>query len=143
MQRVVRHASLSSKSLPLNYPARRILSKRAYTTASESSQQIPRGQHTTLLLAGTALLSATCGYFLATYKSPNSSGTEEVHTPGRDNQQYGTARDFREAIKELKATFPKPGAVSDDPEVLEPYGFSEHDHHPGTCHCLTVDIDSR
>lgn len=57
---------------------------------------------------------------------------EEAHASGSDHQRYGSAKDFRKAIEELKATFPTPGAVSDDPEVLVPYGFSENDHHPGS-----------
>ena len=87
-----------------------------------------------LLLAGTALLSASSGYLLATYgsrESGSTAGATEVRVPGLDNPQYGTAKDFRDAIEELKTTFPEPGAVSDDPEVLKPYGFSENDYHPG------------
>ena len=96
-----------------------------------------------LLLAGTALLSVTSGYLLATY-GPRESGktreVAEVRVPSLDNPQYGTAKDFRDAIEELKATFPEPGAVSDDPEVLKPYGFSENDYHPGNPR-FTLEID--
>ena len=106
-----------------------------HATGGLSPQKIFRGQNTTLLLAGTALLSATSGYLLATYEFQKSESTGEVtETPTSclDNPQYGTAEDFRVAIEELKTTFPESGAVSDDPEVLEPYGFSENDYHPGT-----------
>ena len=86
-----------------------------------------------LLLAGTAIFSATSGYLLATYESRKSDteGTGEVRISELDNPQYGTAKDFRDAIEELRAIFPESGAVSDDPDVLEPYGFSENDYHPG------------
>ena len=67
---------------------------------------------------------------------------EEIHTSGPDESQHGTAKDFREAIKELKATFPGPGAVSDDPDVLEPYGFSGGGYIPGNP-CFSLDIGSR
>ena len=106
-----------------------------HATGSVSPQQVPRRQNTTLLLAGTALLSVISGYLLATYEFQNSGSTRVgAGTPasGLDNPQYGTAEDFRSAIEELKATFLGPGAVSDDPQVLEPYGFSENDYHPGT-----------
>jgi hypothetical protein len=98
----------------------------------------------TLLLAGTALLSATSGYLLATYGSQESGSTgraTEVRAPGLDKPQYGTANDFRDAIEELKATFPEPGAVSDDPEVLKPYGDSENDYHPGDHPRFIFEID--
>lgn len=86
-----------------------------------------------LLLTGTALLSATSGYFLAVYGSQES----EVNGSSLEDPQYGTVKDFRDAIGELKTTFPGPGAVSDDPEVLEPYGFSVGDRHPGKV-CVNV-----
>ena len=107
-----------------------------HTAGSESSHQIPRGQNTAWLLASTALLSATSGYLLATYGSQWSREVREPHASTRPyDPLYGTAKDFLEAIKELKAGFPKPSAVSGDPEVLEPYGFSENDYHPGTPRC--------
>lgn len=85
-----------------------------------------------MLLVGTALLSATSGYLLATYERQRSREAEEVRTSGPDHHPYGSVEDFQKAIEELKATFPAPGMVSDDPEVLVPYGFSENDHHPGS-----------
>lgn len=100
------------------------------------TQQIPRRQSTTLLLVGIAVFSATSGYLLATYESQKSGRTRETEegprTSSPDDPQYGTTKDFRQAIEELKATFPKPGAVSDDPDTLGPYGFSESDYHPGS-----------
>ena len=101
--------------------------KRTYGTESGSSRQASRRQNTTLLLAGTAFLSATSGYLLAAYEHQKP----EAHGSGIGNAQYGTAKDFCNATEELKAAFPEPGAVSDDPKVLEPYGFSENDYHPG------------
>jgi len=86
------------------------------------------------LLIGTAILSATSGYLLATHKLQKIGsvrGTEETGVPGVGNPRYGTANDFREAIEELKTTFPEPGVVFDDPDVVAPYGFSENDYHPG------------
>ena len=82
-------------------------------------------------MAGTALASVTSGYLFANYEFRRSRKVTEASASGFNNQPYGTAKDFRDAIGELKAMFPKPGAVSDDPEVLAPYGFSENDHHPG------------
>lgn len=132
MQNTARRTALLSKSSPSSSLARRLSLKRTYTTRDRSSQQAPR--NVTLLLAGTALLSAASGYLLATYGSQGSGSTAGAtvdRVPGLDTPRYGTAKDFRDAIEELKATFPQPGAVSDDPEVLKPYGFSENDYHPG------------
>jgi len=97
-----------------------------------SSQQAP--QNMMLPLASTTLLSVTSGYLLVIYGSEGSgstAGAAGVRAPGLDNPQYGTAKDFRDTIEELKATFPGPGGVSDDPEVLKLHGFSESDYHPG------------
>ena len=139
MQGVARRTALLSKSSPLSSLARRLSLKRTCTTKDGSSQwQAP--QNMTLLLAGIPLLlSATSGYLLATYGSEGSgstAGAAGVCAPGLDNPQYGTAKDFRDAIEEFKATFPGPGAVSDDPEVLKPYGFSESDYYPGDPHFI-------
>ena len=78
-------------------------------------------------MASTAVLSAAAGYLLA------NSTAEKIDSPTVDlgSAQYGTPEDFRKAIEELNATFPKPGAVSDDPVVVAPYGFSQNDYHPG------------
>lgn len=137
-QRAVRSAGL-----PLNSLTRRTSIKRLYATSGNVSKQIHRGQNTALLLAGTALLSATSGYLLATYESQRFRGEEEAHASGPDHQRYGSVKDFRKAIEELKATFPTPGAVSDDPKVLAPYGFSGNDYHPGNWFCLAVGIVQR
>lgn len=69
------------------------------------------------------------GYFLANRRAEKfgSSGIDLANT------QYGAPGDFLKAIEELKATFPEPGAVSDDPVVVAPYGFSQNDYHPGKC----------
>lgn len=94
-------------------------------TTTGSPQQTNR--HATLLLASTAAISAAAGYLLANLKA------EKLGNPGIDlgGAQYGTPEDFRKAIEELKAAFPEPGAVSDDPVVVAPYGFSQNDYHPG------------
>ena len=125
MQSAVRRVGFLPKGFSPSTLIRRLPLRRVHST-SGSSQQPPRKQNTTLLLAGTALLSAASGYFLAVYGSHKS----EVNGSSPGDPQYGTARDFRDAIEELKKTFPKPGAVSDDPEVLEPYGFFMGDRYP-------------
>jgi hypothetical protein len=145
MHNVVRRAGFPTKRFPSSCPTRQLSLKRTYTTGSRHSKQVPRRQYTTSLLVGTALLSATSGYLLATYESQKAGSTretEEACASSLENPQYGTAKDFREAIEELKEIFPKPGAVSDEPDVLGPYGFSENDYHPGNPRLL-VDTDSR
>ena len=141
MHNVVRRAGFPTKSFPSSCPTRQLSLKKTSTTGS---RHVPRRQYTTSLLAGTALLSATSGYLLAAYESQKSGSTretEKVCASSLENPQYGTTKDFREAIEELKATFPKSGAVSDDPDVLGPYGFSENDYHPSNLRLL-VDINS-
>jgi len=144
MQNVVRRARFPPKNSLLGRPTRRYSLKRAYTTGSGSSQGAPRRQNTIFLLTVTALSSATSGYLLATHESQKSGsirGTEAADAPGLDYPRYGNANDFSEAIEELKATFPEPGAVSDDPDVLAPYGFSQNDYHPGIP-CFLANVDS-
>jgi len=125
MQSVARRVRFSTKSPSSYRPQSRLLAGRTYATLTGSPLQTNR--HTGLLLASTAVLSATVGYLLA------NRTAEKIDSPTIDlgGAQYGTSEDFRKAIKELKATFPEPGAVSDDPVVVAPYGFSQNDYHPG------------
>ena len=134
MLNAVRRIWFPTKSFSSNYLCRRLLSKRVHIITARPFRWAPQGRNTALVLVGTVLLSATSGYFLATHelqKSGSTGRTEEAHEFGPDNSQYGTANDFRKAIEELRETFPEPAAVSDDPDVLGPYGFSENDYHPG------------
>ena len=135
MQNAVRRVGLLSKGFPPSSLTRRLFLRRAHS-ASGPSQQAPWRQNAGLVLTGTALLSATAGYLLAAYGSQKS----EVDESSLDYPQYGTAKDFRDAIEELKATFPKPGAVSDDPRVLEPYGSTDADRHPGKACVNRIDL---
>jgi D-lactate dehydrogenase (cytochrome) len=124
MQNAVRRVRFPTKSQPLYRPPNRLFARK-YTTVNGSPRQAKR--HTALLLAGTAALSTTAGYLLA------GRETEKPGSPATDlkNTRYGTLEDFRKAIEELKAIFPEPGAISDDPIVVAPYGFSQNDYHPG------------
>jgi len=63
------------------------------------------------------------------WESGSTVGTTEVYKVS-EFRQHGAATDFRDSIEELEATYPEPGAVSDDPEVLRPCGSSENDYHP-------------
>ena len=124
MQNAIRRVKVSTKSQPLYRPPSR-LSVRAYATLHGSSLRTK--QRTALLLAGTAVCSAAAGYLLANseQEKPGSLTTDLKNT------RYGTPEDFRKAIEELKTAFPESGAVSDDPVVVAPYGFSQNDYHPG------------
>lgn len=132
MQRLVRQTRFPLRCSPFGHLAKRRISleRTPHATLSEPSQRI---QYVTLLLAGTAFLSATSGYFFAIYAPWRLGETKETRggsTLDDHRVEYGTAKDFWEGIEELKATFSGPGAVSDDPEVLIPYGYSENDYHP-------------
>jgi len=63
---------------------------------------------------------------------------EEGHTSDLGNPQYDTTEvtDFHEVMEELRAAFPEPGAVPDNPDVLRLYRFSENGCHPGDPHLL-------
>jgi len=128
MQTAIRRLKSST---PLFRSASRLSVRRTYVTASGSPRQTK--QRIGLLFVGTAALSATAGYYLA------GSGTEKpgswASATDLENTRYGTPKDFRKAIEELKATFPEPGVVSDDPVVVAPYGFSQNDYHPGESTC--------
>lgn len=115
MQNVVRRVKFSTRSRQLGHPP---LSRFSVRTK----------QGTALLLAGTAVFSATAGYLLTNRYSEKPSTSSATNL---ENARYGTPEDFRNAIEELKVAFPKPGAVSDDPVVVAPYGFSQNDYHPG------------
>jgi len=125
MQSVARRVRFSTKSQRSYRPPSRLFVGKTYATVAGSPQQTKR--HAALFLASTAVLSATAGYLLANWR------TEKIGGPGIDlgNTRYGTPEDFRKAIEELKTTFPEHGAVSDDPVVVAPYGFSQNDYHPG------------
>jgi hypothetical protein len=129
MQNAVRRVKFSTKSQPLCRPPNRLF-VRTYGTANGTPRQTK--QRTALLLAGTAVLSATAGYILAArgMDRPGSSATD------LENTRYGTPEDFHKVVEELKAAFPEVGAVSDDPVVVAPYGFSQNDYHPGGSTCL-------
>ena len=133
MQNAVRRVKFSTKSQPLcRFPSRLSVKTRAFATATGSPQQAKKC--TKLLLGSTAVLSATAGYLLANCKTEKSGGS----ATDLSDTRYGTAEDFRKAIEELKAAFPNHGAVSDDPVVVAPYGFSQNDYHPGETHALVV-----
>lgn len=124
MQNAARRVKFSTKSWQSCRPPSRLPVGRTYATATGLPRQST--QHTALLLAGTAVLSAAAGYLLAIRETEKLDGSGTVF-----NARYGTPGDFRRAIEELKTTFPEPGAVSDDPVVVAPYGFSQNDYHPG------------
>ena len=133
MQNAARRVKFSTKSQPLcRFPSRLSVKTRAFATATGSPQQAKKC--TKLLLASTAVLSATAGYLLANCETEKSGGS----TTDLNNTRYGTTEDFRKAIEELKAAFPNHGAVSDDPVVVAPYGFSQNDYHPGETHALVT-----
>ena len=126
MQNAVRRVKFSRKIQLRRPPNRLSVRTRAYSTVTNGSPR-QTTKCTALLLAGTAALSAAAGYLLANRETERSSGS----VADLDNTRYGTPEDFRKAIEELKVVFPKPGAVSDDPVVVAPYGFSQNDYHPG------------
>ena len=121
MQNVVRRVKFSTKGRQLCYPPNRF-SVRTYATVNGSRKT---KQHTALLFVGTAVFSATAGYLANRDSEKFGSSVTDL-----ENTRYGTPEDFRKAIEELKAAFPGPGAVSDDPVVVAPYGFSQNDYHP-------------
>lgn len=125
MQNAARHVKFLGQSQLLYRHPSRLSVRRAYATVTESPRQTKR--LTGLFLAGTAVLSASAGYLLANCEA----GKPGNSAPDLTNTRYGTLEDFRKAIEELKATFPEPGAVSDDPIVVASYGFSQNDYHPG------------
>ncbi|KAF9649463.1 hypothetical protein BDM02DRAFT_3230234 [Thelephora ganbajun] len=131
MQSAVGRVRFLPKGFPSRYLTRRLLTKRTYATGNRSSQKVTPERNTMLLLADYEF-----------QKSGGTRGTEKVHASGLDNPRYGSPKDFRKAIEELKATFSEPGAVSDDPEVLRPYGFSENDRHPASNHTVVVHPES-
>jgi hypothetical protein len=83
--------------------------------------------HPAALVAG-SILSGFLGYSLARY---TESSSNIAPAPDGFAQKYGTREDFKKAIEEMRNIF-SAEAVSTDPEVLGPYGYSENDYHSGT-----------
>ena len=81
--------------------------------------------------------SGLVGYLLASevdalksYRSifgTNQNDSDEYFT----NPKFGSPRDFQDAIRELRETFPDEDAVTSDPEDLYDHGFSVNDYLPG------------
>ncbi|KAK7031045.1 D-lactate ferricytochrome c oxidoreductase [Paramarasmius palmivorus] len=108
---------------------------RRFTSTTTTPSPKFFSSRTTLLLAGTSILSGLLGYALASPKE------QKVDKPESKSQfgQYGTPEDFRKAIEELRGAFKHdPDAVTTDPEELRIHGFSENDYHPGTPHTVVV-----
>ena len=85
----------------------------------------PRSHFGSLLFAGvsSSLVSGILGYTLSN-RSPDHDYLE--------SPQYGSPRDFKNGIKELRDVFSQREIVSTDPEVLKIHGFSTmNSYHPG------------
>lgn len=76
------------------------------------------------------LLAATMCGAVGGYSIAHSTGVPSIQT--LQTPKYGTAEDFKLAIKELKETFPRDGGVSTDEADLIIHGESPYHHHDGT-----------
>ncbi|KAJ7680890.1 FAD-linked oxidase-like protein [Mycena polygramma] len=82
------------------------------------------------VLLATTLCGAVGGYGIAL---STVDPTEDTRPP-----KYGSAKDFKLAIKELKAALPRDGGVSTDPADLVIHGQSSFHHHDGVDHSVIV-----
>jgi hypothetical protein len=95
------------------------------STSSSATSSVPFGY-----IALASALSGLAGYWLAS-RPKALLDTKITPVPHVDAAaaQYGSPEDFKQAIKELKASLPE-DAVSTDPDVLHVHGYSENDYHP-------------
>ncbi|KAH8096793.1 hypothetical protein BXZ70DRAFT_1072326 [Cristinia sonorae] len=143
---------------PLRLASRRLVSNteakltragplKALRACRYSSTSPPTGSHSRLPLlafAAGSILSGSIGYYLANRSS--DSALDELaqltlHPASTDsglNERYGTPADFREAIEELKRSFPDEDTVTTDSDDLEVHGNSENDYHPGSLPSVVV-----
>ncbi|KAF7357844.1 D-lactate dehydrogenase [cytochrome], mitochondrial [Mycena venus] len=83
------------------------------------------------VLLATTMCGAVGGYSIA--HSTGIPSTQPPQTP-----KYGTAEDFKLAIKELKEALPREGGISTDEAELIIHGDSPYHHHDGVPHSVVV-----
>lgn len=95
------------------------------TIVRRSSTTVKATTFNPALVVAASIISGGLGYFLAR-SQPESRNRIQATSKSR----YGSPEDFKKAIGELQSVFGE-DAVSTDPEVVGPYGYSENDYHPG------------
>lgn len=76
------------------------------------------------LIITASLASGLAGYSLSQTRQTTST-KHDAFQP-----MFGSEQDFKEAVKELEASFPE-GAVTTDIEDLRTHGILDGDYHPG------------
>jgi hypothetical protein len=118
MHRRLAQNVLSAPAKPRISSFRNVIVRRNSSTANTTTTFNPA-----LVVAG-SIVSAGLGYYLARSQQESSS-IQSTSKP-----KYGSPEDFKKAISELRSVLGDE-AVSTDPEVVGPYGYSENDYHPG------------
>ena len=140
MQFVTRQSRVSGQ-LCRGIVSRRVLSPqsnvnparlRSLSTTTAGARQSSNGLAIAL---GTALVG------LGLYHVGSSRGSVSTNTAVSTVPVYGTAEDFKRAIKELEASFEE-GVVSTDPANLSTHGFSPNVMHKGEPFATTDVLDA-
>ncbi|KAG6900076.1 hypothetical protein C0993_003426 [Termitomyces sp. T159_Od127] len=122
----------------LNRTPRRHLSDSTEHPDSAASMRSGNFSYQRGILALSCILSGFIGFKLA--KTWGASSSEKAG--GIERPRYGTAKDFEQAIQELKEAFSDADAVSTDPEDLRIHGFSDYDYRPGALSYRIYDTES-
>ncbi|KAJ7141231.1 FAD-linked oxidase-like protein [Mycena epipterygia] len=116
------------------------ISSRGLKTRTLPKYNIPKvvlspGQNLGVLavLLATTMCGAVGGYSIA-----QSTAVPRTTITANPRLEYGTAEDFKLAIKELKDTLGHDGAVSTDQVDLIAHGQSPYHHHDGQNHSVVV-----
>ncbi|KAJ7467153.1 FAD-linked oxidase-like protein [Mycena latifolia] len=85
------------------------------------------------VLLATTMCGAVGGFSIAQF-----TAAPIKDAPKDSKSEYGTAEEFKQAIKELKETLNHDGAVSTDQADLLTHGRSPYHHHDGEAHSVIV-----
>lgn len=109
------------KPLPLT----RLRSVRCLTDSTPKISTSPRRGTLLFAVLSSSLVSGVLGYSLSTTTRPSQH--DYLESP-----KYGSPREFKEGIKELRKVFAPRDIISTDPEVLEIHGVSTmNSYHQG------------
>jgi D-lactate dehydrogenase (cytochrome) len=121
MQRYLLHSILRTQATGF---APRVSRKCLQFSVRNSSTQAAGRSFNSILVFASSIVSGLGGYYI-------SQTWPSISTFGSVEPRYGTAKDFNKAINELRVEFGEDG-ISTDPDILDPYGYSMNDYHPGS-----------
>lgn len=115
------------------------------TRASATTSTSTSGTRLVTTLATGAVVGGLGGFLVADLVSGQLFQSQPAQK-NYEKPKYGGPKEVAAAKEELRALFPtKEGtqdAISDDPNILETYGFSHNSYHPAHLHSMVVHVQS-